>query len=343
MDYLNPVNLTTELSESRAPPLNTDAFIISHSLQVDNDYESINLVTAQTTNVNCSGVLNYTACNLVSAIGEYDVLIKNNTISLTSLLEPKIVALANNTRVQPYDEQRQNHPSTLAGISYLGSLKWDSGVSFFSKDGTWATLSALEYGDGAFMTYRRGSPDAYCWNFTDPRDDVMRSLNKLMFVTGWYAPSIWIPALSNLETDLPNLRDWMDPDLPINVTITGEQVGEENRFHVDFAWFFGAVAVELLCIALVLPTYWGWWRLGRPVSFSPLEIAKAFEAPLLSDCNSNSSGRDIAKAAGNVEVQYGATNGSMRHGKDTDSVVTRLAFGEQGFVNPPKKDTHFEV
>lgn len=70
-----------------------------------------------------------------------------------------------------------------------------------------------------------------------------------------------------------------------------------------FRFFVAAAVVELLCIALVAPTYWGWWRIGRPVrtlhvtgltygscvivafanllslgqvSFSPLEIAKVF-------------------------------------------------------------------
>lgn len=38
--------------------------------------------------------------------------------------------------------------------------------------------------------------------------------------------------------------------------------------------YIAAAIVELVCILLVLPTYWGWWKLGRPVSFSPLELAK---------------------------------------------------------------------
>lgn len=60
VNYLDPVNLKGELSEKVAPPLNTDAFLISHSLQVDSELESINLLTASTANVNCSGTLNIT-------------------------------------------------------------------------------------------------------------------------------------------------------------------------------------------------------------------------------------------------------------------------------------------
>lgn len=77
---------------------------------------------------------------------------------------------------------------------------------------------------------------------------------------------------------------------------------------------------------LTSPRFWGWWKLGRNVSFSPLEIGKvrfeilagstevsliycqAFEAPLLHECNSNSSGNEIAKSAGQMAVQYGIRN-----------------------------------
>ena len=44
--------------------------------------------------------------------------------------------------------------------------------------------------------------------------------------------------------------------------------------HADRCRFLAAALLELICIGLVLPTYVGWWKLGRSVSFSPLEIAK---------------------------------------------------------------------
>lgn len=46
----------------------------------------------------------------------------------------------------------------------------------------------------------------------------------------------------------------MDPGLPIHVTVPGEVIGQENVFHTNIHWFFAAAALELLCIALVLPT-----------------------------------------------------------------------------------------
>lgn len=72
----------------------------------------------------------------------------------------------------------------------------------------------------------------------------------------------------------PFVQSGLDPGLPVNTTTTGYRIGHHNVFHTDLRWFAAAAAVEIFCIALILPTYFGYWRLGRKVSFSPLEIAK---------------------------------------------------------------------
>ena len=66
----------------------------------------------------------------------------------------------------------------------------------------------------------------------------------------------------------------LDPEMKVNSTALARIVGHHNVYHTNLKWFGAAAAVEVLCIALVLPTFVGWWRLGRPVSFSPIEIAK---------------------------------------------------------------------
>lgn len=66
----------------------------------------------------------------------------------------------------------------------------------------------------------------------------------------------------------------MDPDLPIHYPTTGYLKGDHNVFQTNYYYFLAAAIVELVCIAFVAPTYWGWWKIGRPVSFSPLEMAK---------------------------------------------------------------------
>ena len=43
-------------------------------------------------------------------------------------------------------------------------------------------------------------------------------------------------------------------------------------------WIARSTAVVCFTCIAILSTYWGWWRLGRDVSMSPLEIARAFGA-----------------------------------------------------------------
>lgn len=63
---------------------------------------------------------------------------------------------------------------------------------------------------------------------------------------------------------------------------------------------------------------------------------QAFEAPLLSDCNSNSSGRDIAKRVGDLRVQYG----SFQDGSDSQM---KLAFADPEEVRRPQQGAHFDM
>ena len=94
------------------------------------------------------------------------------------------------------------------------------------------------------------------------------------------------------------------------------------------------------------------------MSFSPLEVAKvrsfgythrrtdplqAFEAPLLAGFNSNSSGRQMARAAGDAEVQYGETRHVVLHGGSAYPEQKRLAFAAPQFISDPQKNEKFDV
>ena len=93
----------------------------------------------------------------------------------------------------------------------------------------------------------------------------MRALNELVFRTGVYT------AL-NYNDDF--LAKHLDPGLQVHYNVTGRTVSSVNIFHSDFRYFAAAAAVQLFTLLTILGTFWGWWRLGRNASFSPLEVAK---------------------------------------------------------------------
>jgi hypothetical protein len=66
----------------------------------------------------------------------------------------------------------------------------------------------------------------------------------------------------------------MDDGFAVNQTITGTVVESVEVFRTDFSFYVAAAAVELCSVLVILTTFWGWWRLGRSASLSPLEIAK---------------------------------------------------------------------
>lgn len=105
--------------------------------------------------------------------------------------------------------------------------------------------------------------EACTLTFRDPRASVMAGLNELMFRIGTQAAKM----------DQETLSALLDEGLEVNYTVAGTQREPQELFKTKFAYFFGAVALELLAIGLVASTFWGYWRLGREVSFCPLEIA----------------------------------------------------------------------
>jgi hypothetical protein len=76
-----------------------------------------------------------------------------------------------------------------------------------------------------------------------------------------------------------------------------------------------AAILSVLSIIAVGATFYRWWELGRPFSMGPLELASAFEAPLLRAA-SEDAGLD-------------------------DNVHRRLVLGLATDVQRPRKDTMY--
>lgn len=91
-----------------------------------------------------------------------------------------------------------------------------------------------------------------------------------------------------------------------NITANQQAVGV--HYKTNFAYMGAAVASMVLCALLVLPTYWKFWELGRPVSLAPVEIANAFRAPVLDSSKaSNAMVDDLLSEVGDRKVMFGQT------------------------------------
>ena len=263
LDFYAPMDPRTMIN--RAIPLSHDVFIVDMSLIADQK-ERLNLITGYADVHACKGTLNLTACTLEAALGEYDVIVDGGKISAEALGMPRIIALVNNTEVNHSDIPGLGHPSTLAGVAQAFLYKWSTSLALIpvgEDSQQWIAGTAVQ----SYMYYPRNE---FCPSTLDPWEDAMKSLNSLMFYGGVAAVrQDWAHWGKNVTW-----KPHMDPGLEFHTPVTGYIKGTQSIYHTNLSWFLAAAIVEGVCIALILPTYMGWWRLGRAVSMSPLETAK---------------------------------------------------------------------
>jgi hypothetical protein len=256
-----PIYGVSAFSTEANPPVGS--ILASDSLHILVGYAEAAFSTVPNS---CSGIYHFKDCRYKPAIAKYHLAVINNIVALTAPAnQVKIIALANDTSINNNTgiAGRQTYVnSTMAGItSLLDSLV---GTYFY-----WGVQgeSIVELDDSSLSFKYANLSNVYssqnCYNFSDPTESVLETANQIMFQTGIYTAQ----ALS--EGDL---RGTLDEGLSGNQTVRGALLG--NVFYTSYWYFLAASVVEITCILLVLPLYWGYWRLGRPISFSPLEIAK---------------------------------------------------------------------
>ena len=109
-----------------------------------------------------------------------------------------------------------------------------------------------------------------------------------------------------------------------------QQLGHAAQYSIESVYashylYLGlALGLSLLAFAFLIPLFVGYWRLGRTVSFSPLEVAKAFQAPLLTGQPSNAPADRLLLGVKGTRVQYGVgvedfSSSNLRMGDPIDT------------------------
>lgn len=115
---------------------------------------------------------------------------------------------------------------------------------------------------------------------------------------------------------------------PSNFTqaVPGLEYHTTIQYTSNFALMIAATVLMFCCVVAVLPSYWGFWELGRKVTLGPMDIASAFRAP---DLHTDAAARgvaitDLMKDLGSRRVQYGIIEGTGRLGVAEFDRVQRL-------------------
>lgn len=194
---LIPVNYTdipyikdNAIEDQKPPALNTDQFIISIGLVLGAEKESLNLVTAYPIYSDADygvGHLNMTACTFDSAIGEYTVEIADGKATLVDAANPVIIALANNSAVDPVVSGGVRQ-STLAPIVELGWERFET-IEAVVRTST-GEYTSYANGQGIVTAREFRVPNwSNYYAYTDPRPYVVKNLNNMMVWAGEYINS----------------------------------------------------------------------------------------------------------------------------------------------------------
>ncbi|KAH0842950.1 hypothetical protein AYO21_03335 [Fonsecaea monophora] len=194
-------------------------------------------------------------------------------------------------------------PTSLAktrtgGIARALSDRYKSTATLITSNDTkkspWSLSSTGQFsGTKEVDDASEGCPFSY----PDPMTDLMIGLNTLTFLT---AQDLWNrPGYT--DTDV----SWDAWSNSSRVLVEATQRKAEVYYRTRYPWMFGALASTLVCVLLVLPSYWGFWELGRKVTLNPIEVANAFQAPAFAPAHPRSGlADDIVKVAGQRVVRY---------------------------------------
>jgi hypothetical protein len=183
--------------------------------------------------------------------------------------------------------QGASYNSTISSVAYVANYLFSSNA-VFTRAGPRSSSLANKVVLLVDYPYNK-------LTFQDPIDKMFNTIREMAFCTAVRAGK-----------DDPVSTSRYNSSVIINTE--AEQEVEYNGyvrrsiFVTDFQYMFVVAIISLSSIGAVALTFYGWWELGRQVSLSPLEIATAFDAPLLKPVGSN-MGLHHSKALGPAGMQ----------------------------------------
>lgn len=263
----------------------------------------------------CAATRTQRTCSLRPATLRYPVTIQNGTLTLGDLTKDATV-----TSLSPQGNFTDGGGDfsiwTLGGIYLAANSLFNSngtydfsgghGLEMFLTD----TLSNqyLEITPGPNKPYNTSDssqqpgvlysglsiPQACNSSWTDPTNNILSSLNQIAFRVSMQAATY--PYRDTNAAPAPQVIPMLETS---NI----------NVFHSEHKYLIANTVLTIFFMALVLPSFIGWWELGRRVTLDPVEIAKAFDAPMFQGPGSNAPLWQLVRDYGQRSVRYGEVEG----------------------------------
>lgn len=270
------------------------------------------------------------SCRLYSATLRYNMTITSaGTVSLLGgddgvSSSASVVSRQPTSTLEDGDNSGDYSHWTLGGLYLAAKLLFTSNATFTWGGGIGIYLTLPDGPSYQFLnsvpsfnSTRNSSDDNISLSsnqpsWDDPKDFVLSALDTMAFMLSLSAASV---NYRNTSAP-PSPRTWdMEEERPVNV------------YRIGHGLLAGGVAATAVLILLVVPTFIGWWELGRPVSLDPVETAKAFDAPLLRGPGSNAPIRDLVAIVGDRKLVWGDVG---------DGGGRVLGFASPELASPPR-------
>ncbi|KAK3486181.1 uncharacterized protein B0T23DRAFT_326003 [Neurospora hispaniola] len=214
----------------------------------------------------CSGKLVGQTCILVPSVVAYNISITGGHASFQtdSWKDDRVVEHINLT----WPLSGAGSGITILPLQVVGSTLFNSIAEvWWSGAVGWATKA-----DGLTANLYTGNWSAArspCHQFyLDPMDDIINSYRELAFRMSVHAANN--PGHDPLGVPLPREEQ---KGIPYTSHLT------QVQYAANIPELLLAVAVSLAGPVATMVLLWGWWRLGKSFSMSPLELAYAFSSP----------------------------------------------------------------
>ncbi|KAL8704462.1 MAG: hypothetical protein Q9201_002378 [Fulgogasparrea decipioides] len=237
----------------------------------------------------CAGELEVRNCTFKAATVDYPVVINGNksVIELaprTNMSDDHVVKV-----IDGVVEGMNAYRTTLGGFSktLMDTYQSSAWMSFGGAVNYITTTEGATASRYATLAPDSSSSDigarSCSISYGDPTEDLIQAVRSMMFRTAIAAANA-----SDLQT------------------VTALDTITVPVYQSHYLYLGVAIGFTALAWLATLPMFIGWWHVGRNVSMSPIETAKAFSAPMLQHSDPNANVDELMKEVGERPVRYGA-------------------------------------
>ncbi|GAD98263.1 hypothetical protein NECHADRAFT_75613 [Paecilomyces variotii No. 5] len=263
-------------------------------------FSTINTTALYKPDAACNGHMMRRKCMLRLATVRYPITVSNGTAALKNLQLDRndtieITTFPNATYTnRGYDTLFTGSyvvggfMSMLGGLSYVMKDFYASDVSLGLETMTFTPYVLTATGQGAsnYLTSDISTYGNCTMTWEDPTTDIVNTARELMLRSAI--------AYSDYNSSAV---------VPQRLTVQQIRVAGAYQSHYEYLGI--TIACMVVQVLIILSLLFGWQHLGRDVSLSAFEIARALGAPMLQDGSSNSDIDEALSPLRRTRLRYG--------------------------------------